>query len=111
MTIAWKLACAGLVALCVVRPTFAQGWQPDQPRTVQWYATHPAERERTRRACLNDPGHLERTPDCVNAKRGELEASVHLLRLRDNRRRPTTWRSHRPRRRAALSQRGDVTGR
>lgn len=70
------LATAGLVLSTAVGPALAQGWQPDQPRTVQWYATHAAERDRTRRACLNDPGHLERTPDCINAKRGELEASV-----------------------------------
>lgn len=44
-------------------------------RTVQWYATHPVERERVRRACLNDPGHLEGNPDCINAARGELAAA------------------------------------
>ena len=63
-------------------PARAQGWQPNQARTVQWYAAHPAERERTRRACLNDPGHLEQTPDCINAKRGELEAATQANRNR-----------------------------
>lgn len=74
------IGLATLSMLAVAEPVHAQGWQPDQPRTVQWYATHPAERERTRRACLNDPGHLERTPDCINAKRGELEATAQANR-------------------------------
>lgn len=70
------LAVAALLLLAAPLPSRAQGWQPDGGRTVQWYATHPAERERTRRACLNDPGHLEQTPDCINARRGELEAAA-----------------------------------
>ena len=76
------VALAALAGLLTAGPASAQGWQPDQPRTVQWYATHPSERERTRRACLNDPGHLEQTPDCINAKRGELEATAQANRSR-----------------------------
>lgn len=74
------IAMTMLPAFATVAPACAQGWQPDQARTVQWYAAHPAERERTRRACLNDPGHLEQTPDCINAKRGELEAMAQATR-------------------------------
>lgn len=78
MTVLPRAACAAaaMLLLALPQPAEAQGWQPDGGRTVQWYATHPAERERTRRACLNDPGRLEHTPDCVNAKRGELEAAA-----------------------------------
>ena len=54
----------------------AQGYPAEGQRTVEWYAAHPAERDRVRRTCLNDPGHLERTPDCINASRGDLAAAA-----------------------------------
>jgi len=69
-----QVAVAALPLLSLLpAPSLAQ--PAATTRTVQWYATHPAEREQVRRACLNDPGHLERTPDCINAARGELAAA------------------------------------
>ena len=55
------VALAALASLLAAGPACAQGWQPDQTRTVQWYAT---------------------TPDCSNAKRGELEATAQANRSR-----------------------------
>lgn len=54
----------------------AQPLPPENQRTVEWYAAHPAERAQVRRICLNDPGHLAMSPDCINAKRGDLEAAT-----------------------------------
>ena len=62
-------------------PAMAQPLPPEWQRTVEWYATHPVEREQVRRICLNDPGHLARSPDCINAKRGDLEAATRASRL------------------------------
>ena len=61
----------------------AQPLPPENQRTVEWYATHPAERAQVRRICLNDPGHLATSPDCINAKRGDLEAAVGSARRSD----------------------------
>ena len=62
-------------------PAMAQPLPPENQRTVEWYATHPAERAQVRRICLNDPGHLARSPDCINAKRGDLEATTRSSRV------------------------------
>jgi len=53
----------------------AQPLPPESQRTVEWYASHPSERSQVRRICLNDPGHLAQSPDCINAKRGDLAAA------------------------------------
>lgn len=50
---------------------------PESERTVEWYASHPSERAQVRRICLNDPGHLAQSPDCINAKRGDLSATLN----------------------------------
>ncbi len=36
--------------------------------TVDWYVAHPQERKAEATRCDNDPGDLQTTPDCVNAK-------------------------------------------
>ena len=36
--------------------------------TVTWYQQHASERAAMMRACLDDPGHIGRSPDCVNAE-------------------------------------------
>lgn len=36
--------------------------------TVEWYKAHEAERETMLKKCLNNPGQLAETPNCVNAK-------------------------------------------
>lgn len=36
--------------------------------TVEWYKAHEAEREAMLKKCLDNPGQLAETPNCVNAK-------------------------------------------
>lgn len=69
-----RIALAAAVLLAY--PAAAQPLPPEGQRTVQWYAAHDAERTRVRHICLNDPGHLENSPDCINAKRGDLQAAI-----------------------------------
>ena len=64
-----------LSLLSMTAPAKAQPLPPENQRTVDWYASHPSERAQVRRICLNDPGHLEKSPDCINASRGDLEAA------------------------------------
>ena len=64
-----------LLSVCV--PAAAQPLPPENQRTVEWYASHPSERTQVRRICLNDPGHLAQSPDCINAKRGDLAATLN----------------------------------
>jgi hypothetical protein len=72
-----QVALAALTLFSLVPAvSHAQGYPVEGARTVDWYAKHPAERDRVRRVCLNDPGHLERTPDCINAARGDLAATA-----------------------------------
>lgn len=42
-------------------------------QTVEWYKTHEAERIATIQKCTNNPGQLEGTPNCINA-RGAADA-------------------------------------
>ncbi len=45
----------------------------DPVQTVEWYKTHEAERMAVLTRCINNPGQLENTPNCVNA-RGAADA-------------------------------------
>ena len=65
-----------LSLLSVPGQAAAQPLPPENQRTVEWYASHPSERAQVRRICLNDPGHLAMSPDCINAKRGDLSAAA-----------------------------------
>jgi len=37
-------------------------------QTVEWYKTHEAERIAMATKCHNNPGQLEKTPNCINAQ-------------------------------------------
>lgn len=45
----------------------------DPVQTVEWYKQHEAERMAMLQKCMNNPGQLEGTPNCVNA-RGAADA-------------------------------------
>ncbi len=45
----------------------------DPVQTVEWYKQHEAERMAVIQKCTNNPGQLEKTPNCVNA-RGAADA-------------------------------------
>lgn len=40
----------------------------DPVQTVAWYKTHEAERIAMATKCHNNPGQLEKTPNCINAQ-------------------------------------------
>jgi len=69
-------AVAFILLVSTVSHAGAQPLPPESQRTVEWYASHPSERTQVRRICLNDPGHLAMSPDCINAKRGDLAAAI-----------------------------------
>jgi hypothetical protein len=40
----------------------------DPVQTVEWYKAHEAERIAMATKCHNNPGQLEKTPNCINAQ-------------------------------------------
>lgn len=67
---------------------------PTSPRTVSWYADNPQARARVQLACIEDPGRLSGTPDCVNAQRASVEVALRNARARTgtlNPRDPAYW--------------------
>jgi hypothetical protein len=70
------LASLFLLPMLLVSPARADNFPSESQRTVTWYVAHPDAREKIRRYCLNDPGHLQQMPDCINASRAELNAAA-----------------------------------
>ncbi|KND61521.1 hypothetical protein BVER_04474 [Candidatus Burkholderia verschuerenii] len=65
-----------LPMLAVAAPAAGQeAASKDTGKTVSWYADHQQERAQMQLRCLDDPGHLGTTPDCINAERGAIEAA------------------------------------
>ena len=67
---------AVVLAAWSVESANAQAIPSESQRTVSWYAAHPVQRDRIRRMCLNDPGHLGGMPDCINAARADLHSAA-----------------------------------
>jgi hypothetical protein len=44
-----------------------------EPKTVEYYTAHPAERDKVVAACRNNPGQLKDDPDCVNANDSAIQ--------------------------------------
>jgi len=63
----------GLAASCTPPPPSAQ-------HTVSEYRADASLRREVFARCLNDPGGLGRTPDCVNAREAERQESKGSLR-------------------------------
>ena len=57
---------------------------PAQPatRTVSWYAENNQARAQMQLKCIDDPGHLMNTPDCINAQQASVEAAYRRMRGR-----------------------------
>ena len=51
-------------------------------RTVTWFADNPRERAAVDLACLDDPGRLGGTPDCINAHAAGVEVALRAARAR-----------------------------
>ena len=42
--------------------------EEEPAQTVTWYQQHAQEREAMVKRCADDPGHLAKSPNCVNAQ-------------------------------------------
>lgn len=62
-------------------PAMAQDALSTPPRTVSWYADNPKARAIVQLACIDDPGRLANTPDCVNAERASVEVALREARF------------------------------
>lgn len=69
--------------LTMANPALAQAEEaPSGQRTVTWFADHPKDRAGVQLACLDDPGRLGRTPDCINAHQASVTAALREARQR-----------------------------
>jgi hypothetical protein len=99
-----------LMLLAVAPPAMAQGTgqgtpQKTPPKTVTWYADHQQQRAEVQLACMDDPGHLSRDPDCVNAHAASVEVALRQARSRTGTldpRDPTFWSNDPQNRRSKL---------
>lgn len=75
MSLRAKFLTAG-TAFCVFAASgFAMA--APAPKTVSYYLEHPQERKAVVAKCMNDPGRLGKTPDCVNAKAAASRAIIN----------------------------------
>lgn len=99
------LAALAVPAQAQVRPSApAQAATP--PRTVTWYADNPKARASVQLACLDDPGRLGTSPDCINAHQANVEVATREARARTGTmdpRDPAFWSNDPQGRRAKLS--------
>lgn len=75
-----------LAALAVPAQAQVRSSAPAQaatpPRTVTWYADNPKARASVQLACLDDPGRLGNSPDCINAHQANVEVATREARAR-----------------------------
>ena len=106
----YLLSSAALMA-AFAQPAWAQGAFPSAqaatpPRTVTWYADNPRARASVQLACLDDPGQLGKSPDCINAHQANVEVAVRQARTRTGTmdpRDPAFWANSPQARQAKLS--------
>lgn len=55
----------GLLGACTPKP---------EPKTVDYYVSHKAERDKVNAACSNNPGGMKDDPDCRNAGDAVIKA-------------------------------------
>ena len=72
-----ELKYLGLCLILVGNAASAASAQ--EVRGVEWYRQHPSERAAVTRRCVDNPGQLERTADCVNAERASLAAKADAM--------------------------------
>lgn len=68
---------AALLAWAGAAPAAAQ--EVREGRTVDWYGRNPYLRMTVLDQCRNDPGRLQRHPDCINAQRADLADAARQL--------------------------------
>lgn len=79
MKTTFRLASLSLVALLL-----AGCWDKEEAHSVSWYSEHNAERAEKIKACEENPGKLEDSVNCKNAKSAELKNSSGSLHKVDN---------------------------
>lgn len=73
-----------MVAVAVIAVVTGCGQVPQTARhTIAEYRDDPSLRRQQVRACVNDPGTLGKTPDCINALEAERLESHGSLRDSD----------------------------
>jgi hypothetical protein len=70
-------ACTALT--CVVTTSCSRGPE-DTPQTVDYYRTHPKDRQALLALCANDPGRLGSKPACINAQQAESVEGIGSMR-------------------------------
>ena len=78
----WLLPAWTLVGTTAAEPPSSPNRTTTLPRTVTWYADNPRSRASAQLACLDDPGRLAHTPDCINADRANVEVALREARVR-----------------------------
>jgi hypothetical protein len=79
-----RIALVVVLLMAAAMPAQGQGTGQAKtpPKTVTWYADHVQQRAQVQLACMDDPGHLSRDPDCVNAHAASVEVALRQARLR-----------------------------
>ena len=67
VTVTTGFACAMLIG-GIIALTGCTKEALEPVNTVEWYKAHDTERKAMLTKCLNNPGQLAETPNCVNAK-------------------------------------------
>lgn len=86
-------------------PAASAGEGASTRRTVTWFANNPHERARVQLACLDDPGRLGKTPDCINAHQASVSVALRSARSRTgglDPRKPAFWSASPEARRSQL---------
>lgn len=69
------------LGLCLAAGVIACTKESMQPvRTVEYYRAHAQEREEALRRCADDPGRLQRDPNCINAKQAAAVEGIGSFR-------------------------------
>ena len=80
-----------LVVLVAITPHHARS---EERRTVSWYVHHPAAMRQVLGECRDDPGHIGMSPDCQNARGGEVQEALNMTPHFLSPDTPAYWRAH-----------------
>ncbi len=61
-------------------PAMSKQQSPPLAKTVSWFIEHRDELQATLKACLDNPGALGKTPDCVNASAARDKVTVKEMK-------------------------------
>jgi len=80
-TVQALLAASFLLPLLAVSvPAAGQGASQQAPKTVSYYADHQQERALMQLACMDNPGQLANSADCINAQEASVEIALRAAR-------------------------------